>query len=45
MAGFRFLDNKEHENTTANKKTMLVYSQSFAVTVTNNKLRLMSFGA
>jgi IS1 family transposase len=45
LAWFRFFDNKEHENTTANKKNMLVTSYLFKVTVTINKLRLLSFEA
>ncbi|MDQ0914615.1 transposase-like protein [Paenibacillus sp. V4I5] len=43
LAWFRYLDNKEYENTTSNKKHMLVSSCLFTVNETNTKLRLTAF--
>lgn len=40
LAWFRYIDSKEYENTTSNKKNMLVKSCLFTVTDTNTKLRL-----
>ncbi|MNP17751.1 ISXO2-like transposase domain protein [compost metagenome] len=45
LAWFRYLDSKEYENTTSNKKNMLVTSCLFTVHETNTKLRLASFSS
>jgi hypothetical protein len=39
LAWFRYLDSKEYENTTSNKKSMLVTSCLFTINVTNVSLR------
>jgi IS1 family transposase len=43
LAWFRYIDNKEHENTASNKKNMLVTSCLFTVNETNQKLRQLAF--
>lgn len=43
LAWFRYLDSKEYENTTANKKNMLVTSCLLPVNEPNFKLRRASF--
>ena len=43
LAWFRYLDSKEYENTTSNKKNMLISSCLFPVKVTNTYLRQASF--
>lgn len=43
LAWFRYLDSKEYENTTSNKKNMLVTSCLFTVKETNTNLRRISF--
>jgi len=43
LAWFRFINNKEYENTSSNKKNMLVKPCLFTVTGTNTKLRLSAY--
>ncbi|SMF85558.1 ISXO2-like transposase domain-containing protein [Paenibacillus uliginis N3/975] len=43
LAWFRYLDSKEYENTTSNKKNMLVTSCLFSVKETNARLRRMAY--
>ncbi|MFD0693332.1 IS1595 family transposase [Paenibacillus sp. GCM10027628] len=43
LAWFRYLDSKEYENTTSNKKNMLVSSCLFSVKDTNARLRRMTY--
>jgi hypothetical protein len=43
LAWFRYIDSKEYENTSLNKKNMLVVSCLFTVNETNTKLRRSSF--
>jgi hypothetical protein len=43
LAWFRYIDSKEYENTSSNKKNMLVKSCLFTVTDTNAKLRLSAY--
>jgi hypothetical protein len=45
LAWFRYLDSKEYENTTSNKKNMLVTSCLFTVHETNTNLRRTSFSS
>jgi hypothetical protein len=45
LAWFRYLDSKEYENTTSNKKNMLVVSCLFTVNETNTALRRTSFSS
>lgn len=42
-AMFRYIDSIEYENTSSNKKNMLVKSRLFTVTDTNTKLRLSAY--
>ncbi|KJD40498.1 hypothetical protein QD46_07535 [Paenibacillus polymyxa] len=42
-AWFRYIDSEEYENTTSDKKNMLVKSCLFTVTDTNAKLRLSAY--
>lgn len=43
LAWFRYIDSKEYENTSSNKKNMLVKSCLFTVTDTNAKLRISTY--
>lgn len=43
LAWFSYIDSKEYENTSSNKKNMLVKSRLFTVTDTNTKLRLSAY--
>jgi transposase-like protein len=43
LAWFRYLDSKEYENTTSNKKHMLVKSCLFPVNATNSNLRCTGY--
>jgi hypothetical protein len=43
LAWFRYLDSKDYENTTSNKKNMLVSSCLFPVKDTNVRLRRMAY--
>lgn len=45
LAWFRYLDSKEYENTTSNKKNMLVASCLFPIHETNTNLRRTSFSS
>jgi hypothetical protein len=45
LAWFRYLDSKEYENTTSNKKNMLVTSCLFTVHETNTNLHRTSFSS
>jgi hypothetical protein len=40
LAWFRYLDNKEYENTKANKKNMLVKACLFKTNLTNLKTKI-----
>ena len=43
LAWFRYLDSKDYENTTSNKKNTLVSSCLFSVKDTNSRLRRMVY--
>lgn len=43
LAWFRYIDSKEYEDTSLNKKNMLIKSCLFAVNDKNKKLRLSAY--